>query len=140
MPAILNHFAVAPYAALLAILYVMLSVRIIRIRRRESTAIGLNANAELERSVRAHANFSEYVPLALLLIWFAGATGTAPVWINLLGLMLVIGRVFHAYSLIVHEPRHSKYALRVMGMSLTFLTLLLPACLLLLNWLGFALR
>ena len=51
------------YASLLAALYFFLSLRVIRMRRRERIALGDGENARLERAIRVHANFAEYVPL-----------------------------------------------------------------------------
>ena len=63
--------AIVPvYAAVLAFIYIVLSVRVIRARRNAKVAIGTKGNAHLERKIRVHANFAEYVPLALLLATF----------------------------------------------------------------------
>ena len=58
------------YASLLAIIFVVLSVRTILVRRAAGIAIGAGSDIRLERALRAHGNFAEYVPLALLLIYF----------------------------------------------------------------------
>ena len=62
----------APYAALLALLFVALSWRTIGLRRRYCVAVGDGGQPELLRAMRVHANFAEYVPLALLLIGAGG--------------------------------------------------------------------
>ena len=54
------------YAALLALLFIALSIRTIRARRAHKVAIGTGGHAAVERAMRVHANFAEYVPLALL--------------------------------------------------------------------------
>jgi hypothetical protein len=61
---------VPSYAAVLVFVYIALAVRMIRMRRSEKVAVGTGGNARLERAMRVHANFAEYVPLALLLITF----------------------------------------------------------------------
>jgi uncharacterized membrane protein YecN with MAPEG domain len=54
----------------------------------------------LQRKVRAHGNFAEYVPHGLLLI-FVLELMQAQVWlIWLLGITLTIARIAHAYGLI----------------------------------------
>lgn len=54
----------------------------------------------LQRTVRAHANFTEHVPLALLFI-IALELAPSPAWLVwLLGGTLAIARVFHAWGLI----------------------------------------
>lgn len=58
------------YAALLALLFVALSIRTLLMRRRLGIAIGDAGNESMLRAMRVHSNFAEYVPLSLLLIYF----------------------------------------------------------------------
>jgi hypothetical protein len=51
------------YAALLAFLFVGLSMRTLRMRRRMRITVGDAGNPGMLRARRAHANFAEYVPL-----------------------------------------------------------------------------
>lgn len=112
------------YAALLALLFFALSVRVISRRRDARVGIGDGGNRLLLRSQRAQANFAEYVPLTLLLMGFAEVQG-APGWsLHLLGCLLFAGRLVHAAGL-SREPEPS--GLRVTGMSLTFTVLLIAA-------------
>ena len=105
------------YAALLALVYVWLSLRVIRIRRAERIGLGDGDNRQLRRSIRAHSNFAEYAVFALLLMAFAELQG-APGWaVHLLGLALVVGRLCHALGF-GREPENGR--LRVLGMQLTF--------------------
>ncbi len=68
--------SVAPlYAALLGFLLVYLSIRVIRLRRRFKVAIGAGGEAAIERAARVQANFSEYVPMALILLLLAEIQG-----------------------------------------------------------------
>jgi uncharacterized membrane protein YecN with MAPEG domain len=61
-------------------------------------AIGHGGEPILERAIRVHSNFAEYVPFSLLLIYLLeNATRTA-VWSHILCIALVIGRVSHAYG------------------------------------------
>ncbi len=66
--------SVAPlYAALLGFLLVYLSIRVIRLRRRLEVAIGAGGEAAIERAARVQANFSEYLPIALILLLLASS-------------------------------------------------------------------
>ena len=56
------------YAAILALIYAGLSVRVIQGRGKYSGKLGSGSVDDLERRVRAQANFAEYGPLTLLLI------------------------------------------------------------------------
>jgi uncharacterized membrane protein YecN with MAPEG domain len=105
------------YAALLALLFMALSARTIRLRRRHRIAMGDGDNSELRRAMRVHANFAEYVPLALLLVFFVEADGAPILWVHLLGGALLCGRALHAWG--VSQPREN-FRYRVSGMVLTF--------------------
>lgn len=54
----------------------------------------------LQRQVRAHSNFTEYVPLGLLLIIALELMNSASVLIWFLGSCLTIARIAHAWGLI----------------------------------------
>lgn len=60
----------ALYASLLGILFVVLSANIVRKRQRFKVALGGGRQPSLARAIRAHGNFSEYVPFCLLLIFY----------------------------------------------------------------------
>jgi len=104
------------YAAVLALIFIVLSVRTIRLRGRLRIAIGDAGNASMQRAMRAHSNFAEYVPLALLLQFFVESSGASPAVLHGMGACLVVGRVSHAIGVSqVREPR----GFRLVGMLLT---------------------
>lgn len=138
MPIVFASFAIAPYAALLGLFYVFLSVRVANYRRRERVGIGHTDHAVLERRVRAHGNFIEYVPLALLLLLLCGATGSPPLLLHLLGIALVVGRLLHAFSILREEPQHQRYYARALGMVLTLAVISIASIILLLHWIGYS--
>ncbi|PWG68537.1 hypothetical protein DF186_24935, partial [Enterococcus hirae] len=51
------------------------------------------------RVVRGHANFAEYVPLALVMLGILELSGTSPLVLHVLGLALLAGRLLHGYAL-----------------------------------------
>lgn len=109
------------YAALLGLLLVYLSLRVSQNRRRARISLGLGEDAELERAARAHGNFVEYVPLALILIMLLEQE-TAQSWIvHVLGAALLAGRVLHAIGMNV---RATVNAGRFWGTALTWLVIL----------------
>ena len=108
------------YAALLAALYIFLSARVIRMRVSNRIGLGDGSNPRLQRAIRVHANFSEYVPLALILTVFVEMQHSAPALVHALCLSLLVGRVIHSYA--VSEEKED-VRLRVAGMILTFVTL-----------------
>ena len=60
----------AIYAALLGLLFLALSVNVVRTRRATRVSLGAGDHPLLERRIRAHGNFAEYTPIALILIAF----------------------------------------------------------------------
>jgi uncharacterized membrane protein YecN with MAPEG domain len=113
-------FAVTPlYAALCGLLLIVLSVRVILLRRRHRVSLGTGGHTELERATRIQANFTEYVPLTLLLL-FLLELSRQPVWaLHALGLLLVLGRIIHALGL----ATASRNGGREIGIGLTFTVL-----------------
>ena len=117
-------YVTALYAAILALILLVLSMRVIAVRRRLRVAVGDGGDDGLARRIRAHGNFAEYVPLALILM-LAGEFAGAPAWmLHALGVTLIVGRIIHAWSLAAHSSSG-----RTIGMSLTFLVLLAGAAL-----------
>ena len=123
------------YAALFGIILFVLSIRTIRLRRQLRIAIGAGDDDAMERAMRVHANFCEYVPIALLLIYMLELVVGSNYWIHALGFGLLVGRLVHAYG--VSRPREN-YRFRVTGMVLTFTVILSSASRILISYAGWA--
>ncbi|MDX2073968.1 MAG: MAPEG family protein [Alphaproteobacteria bacterium] len=125
------------FAALSAFMLVALSVNVIRTRQRTRTIIGDGGNEIMQRATRAQANFSEYVPMALIMMALLEAAGTRSWVLVVLGLLLLAGRASHAYSLLVHEVKYEGASLnerikfRKAGMIATFFVIVVEGLLLL---------
>ncbi len=89
----------APYAGLLGLLYLVLCWRVVALRRTHAIGMGDGGNESLARAIRVQANFNEYVPLILVLLFVLAATGASRYLIDALGIALVIGRLLHAQGL-----------------------------------------
>ncbi len=112
------------YAGLLALIYVGLSALVISKRLKHKIYIGNGQNDVILKTVRAHGNFAEFVPIALILmliceINIADPFASVPFFMHVFGIALVLGRVMHAIGLMDIIP-----IARPAGMILTFLTLL----------------
>ncbi len=105
----------ALYAALLASLFLALSVRAAYLRWREADYLG-HSSPRLTRAVRAHANLAEYGPVALLLMLLAELLAAPAVVLHALGATLVTARVIHAAG-ILRDPETIWW--RVVGFTLT---------------------
>jgi uncharacterized protein len=90
---------VPAYAALLTFLYIFLSSRVIQSRAVNRIGLGTGGHRGLERRMRIHANFAEYVPLALLLLAFMEMQGRAAWILHLLCVALVLARIGHVIAL-----------------------------------------
>ena len=119
------------YAALFALLFVVLSVRTLRLRRTLRIAIGDSGNETMLRAMRVHSNFAEYVPFSLLLILLVEMQAAPPVLVHALCLCLLVGRLSHAFGV---SQLKENYRYRVVGMILTFTTLVASAVYLILAY------
>jgi uncharacterized membrane protein YecN with MAPEG domain len=104
------------YGALLGALFVLLAVRAIFARRAAQVPIGPLGDEAGDRRVRAHANFAEYVPLALVLLGFAEARGVLAEAVHLGAALLLAGRLAHAWGV---SQRPENYSWRRFGMLAT---------------------
>jgi uncharacterized membrane protein YecN with MAPEG domain len=87
------------YAAIVALIVVILAIRVTLRRRAIKVGIGNGGDAVLAQRIRVHANAAEYVPLALILLLILELDQTQPLLIHVFGCMLVAGRLLHAYGL-----------------------------------------
>ena len=110
----------------LTLIFLWLSLRVIRHRRAERIPLGSAGNAALERAIRAHGNFAEFVPFAVLLLVLAEWGGAWPLLVHALGALLVVARLSHAIG-IAKDPED--YRFRVFGMMGTFSVLGIAAVL-----------
>ena len=109
-------------AALAALLYIALAMRVIGVRRSDKVSLGDAANKTLETRIRQHGNFNEYVSLALILMAIAELQNAPRLLLIVLGLAILGGRLAHVYGL---ENMHNAVGrkLRTYGMLSTFLSL-----------------
>jgi uncharacterized membrane protein YecN with MAPEG domain len=108
-------------ASVLTIIFVKLSFAVIGLRRKNKVGLGSGGHEDLERAIRAHGNFVEYVPIGIILIACLELNG-GPWWlVAASGIALIIGRLIHAVGMNTPPPDFSK---RVMGMKFTFYTLI----------------
>ena len=95
--------ALSPAAALttvaMALLFIGLSFRIIYLRLHHRVGLGDGGVKPLQKAIRVHGNFSEWVPVALLCMLAADLRGADPTWLQGLGILLVIARVCHIVGL-----------------------------------------
>lgn len=108
------------YASILGLVFFYLSLCVIRERKFNKISLGNGKNQFLEQKIRAHANFAEYTPIALILILLIEMNGVNPLLIHGAGISLLLGRILHAYSFSRDEVHADT---RVLGMKLTFIAI-----------------
>ncbi len=114
----MNLHLTTSYACFLALLFLALSVKTIRERRRSKIAIGPGEDPVLARAVRAHANFAEYAPFALLLMALLEMNQGNSIAIHAAGLALSFGRLSHSFGI---SRTEEDFRFRVGGMAATFM-------------------
>lgn len=114
----------ALYASLLALVFLFLSFKVIGLRRSLKVGVGDGGEKLLTQAIRVHGNFSEYIPLALILLACFEFNGANSILVHVFGSLLLIGRVLHAVGL---SKSIGITKGRFYGMIITFLVLLLLA-------------
>lgn len=106
------------YAAPLGLMAFGLAAHVIMLRTKTGVSIMDGGNILLAERIRRHGNFTENVPLVLLLMALAELNGAASLWLHGAGGLLILGRLMHAVGL-----KHDKPAAigRTAGMSITIL-------------------
>lgn len=87
------------FAAIFGLMYIALSINVVRHRFGNNISLGTGQNQDLERAIRTHGNFMEYVPFTLLLMWFIETLTLSANAVFWLGSILVIARVSHAFGM-----------------------------------------
>ena len=62
-------------------------------------SLGHGDNKDMEKRIRMHANFAEYVPIAILLIFLSEMGNMSAMLIHAMGGVLILGRTLHALGL-----------------------------------------
>ena len=124
------------FASLFTIFYLFLSFRIGYLRGSPVMKLIFKMDKKvpaikLDRNVRAHGNFSEYVPLFLLLLYISESVELVSFnYLLIICLVFSYGRVAHAICFAFYD--HNPF-LRISGMVSTYLGLALLSILLLLS-------
>jgi uncharacterized membrane protein YecN with MAPEG domain len=87
------------YAGLLGLLLIALSTQVVLARRRYRVRLGAGTEEGMQQAIRVQANFTEYVPFAVLLLVLAEITGLPSAAVHGAGILLLASRVLHAAGL-----------------------------------------
>ncbi len=119
------------YAALQAFIAIGLTLPIGPLRLKHNVSVMDGGHAALTVAIRRHANWTEHVPFALLLIALLELNGAGATTLHGLGLALVVARIAHPLGLNAQSPRHP---LRGIGAGGTLLVTVVAAVMLLLDY------
>ncbi len=117
-------FVTGFYAALLTLVALALATWVIRQRGRAHVGLGDGGDAQLQRAIRVHGNFIEFVPLALIAIALGEMLGVPRWLVHGLGLALLFGRLMHAQGLGTSSGASTG---RLVGMALTYAVMIVAA-------------
>ena len=104
-------------ASALAVVFMVLSLRVIRRRVEKKVAHGDGGDDELRRVIRGHANCAEYAPIGILLVLIAELQSVNMILLAIIAAAFLLGRLFHAYAFAFTA---GNVFLRRRGMQLTF--------------------
>ena len=99
MDAAPSAHAAALWVGLHLALLLVLSVRVVRLRRRHTVTFGHGDIPDLAQAVRAFGNATEYIPAALIGVVVLALLGAPALLVHATGLLLFAGRVAHAWGL-----------------------------------------
>ena len=102
----------------LTILYVRLFKNVVNLRRKFKIPLGYDKNVHLQRAIRAHSNFIEYVPFSLILSMFLYFHNYL-IFCCLSSFFLLLGRTLHYRGISNNKEIKTKYLFRMRGMKFT---------------------
>jgi uncharacterized membrane protein YecN with MAPEG domain len=105
----------AVFAGILAVMLVGISIRVTRLRAAKKISLADGGDKQLQAAIRVQGNFTEYVPMALILMGLLESAGAKHWIVYLFGSLLVVARIAHAYALYA-----GFFPLRVVGTSTTW--------------------
>lgn len=112
------------FASLHVLLMLFLAARVVLHRRAQQIGLGDGGDKYLLRKMRAHGNFVEYVPMALLMLALLEIGGLGDTWLWALGGAMLVARGLHAFGL---SQRSGVSFGRFWGTVLTWLVLVAMA-------------
>ncbi len=89
----------AVYAALLALLVVMLALVVMKLRNGLAIGMGDGGNRDLARAIRVHGNAIESIPLFLVLLGVYELNHGGVGALHFFGALFFLSRVLHAWGL-----------------------------------------
>ena len=100
------------------VIYLILTWRVIRMRRADGIVLGDNGDRIMAKRIRGHANAAEQMPMALIVMALTELQGGNGMALAILAALFTLGRALHA----IYFTRHgTHWRFRVWGMSATLI-------------------
>lgn len=112
------------FAAIFGVLHIIFTLRVGAYRFKNKISLGDGDDKELRNRIRAHGNFTENVPLALLLLLINDLNNTPDNVLIALGTVLLVSRLIHYLTI---ATRRLPVALRPLSMLGTLGSILVSA-------------
>jgi uncharacterized membrane protein YecN with MAPEG domain len=100
------------------LLILLLTLKVVQLRRRDGVVLGDNHNRRLAKAIRGHANAVEQLPIALIVMGLTEAQGAALPLLAAAAILLIVGRIMHAVYFAIHGTH---WRMRAYGMLLTMI-------------------
>ena len=126
----------ATYAAILGLILAALSVWVVATRLQSGVLHGDGRQEAMGRRMRAHANFTEYVPMILILIALLEMMRSNIYLVTTLLVVLVIARLMHPFGMLAPVNSMQQYIFRGLPAVATVGVLIVAAVTLLLRCLS----
>ncbi|MFT6389595.1 MAG: putative membrane protein YecN with MAPEG domain [Cellvibrionaceae bacterium] len=107
------------YAAILAILFFWLTLKVVKLRRKNKIGFGDGGIEALQQAISAHNNMAQYSPIILLLLFFLEYQQLHYGLIHISAILFIVGRWIHYKGMT--QPNLKQ---RVLGMQLTLFPML----------------
>lgn len=117
----------AIFAGLFGLIYIGLTLWVMMSRTNAGVLEVGGDDTVLAKRIRAHGNFSEYVPFALVLMGLWEAAGGRHGRVLTALVLLLIGRILHPFGLFAPLNSAGMFACRGGGMILTLLAILIAS-------------
>ena len=98
-------------------IYLVLTWRVIRIRRRDGIVLGDNGDRIMAKRIRGHANAAEQMPMALIVMALVEMQGGNGIALALLAALFTLGRAAHGAYFAIHGA-HWRFRMWGMGATL----------------------
>lgn len=84
------------YTGIAVLLYTAMSFYVIKGRFKYRVSLGDGGHEDLQKRVRAHANFAELAPFLILILYFMEITGGLNTYLlHLFGILFIASRIIH---------------------------------------------